>query len=268
MKRQTQRSFVACLLFSLICIPALQTHAQNFQPREGGPFSLVFLADGSMAEVEVRSGKLQFVSVNAPPNDSRQQYAVDVKEGDEITVVNNQSVSTLEAFDERFEAVGEGETVSLVLVRAGSRHSVSFTKPTDEDIAQAGFHIMRGLPGGASFISDGGEAVSPDENDFTFISNDTPVTALQDESIFDLAGHIMEMQGDVLMVRLKLQTPQGEGISLEPEDEVLSFDGTSITSIAQMRELYDAVEVGASVALEIRRAGNTQTVSFAKPAGR
>lgn len=265
MKRQSQYLFMGCALLATLVILPLHTQAQGFQPREGGPFSLVFLADGSMSEVEFKDGMLQFVSISTPPKATRSQYAVDVKVGDHVTAVNNQSVRTLEDFDKVFDPIASGETVTLALVRASQRHTVSFKKPTDEEIAEGGFHIMRGLPGGASFISDGGEATPADGNDFMFVSDDTPATALQDDSIFDLAGHIMEMDGDVLKVRIKLQHPQGEAIALEPEDEILKINGEAILSLNEMRILYGIIDVGASVELEIRRAGNTETVSFAKP---
>lgn len=244
---------------------AAHLQAQGFQARQGGSASLIFLADGSLAEVEAKEGQLHFVSINPPPQTTRSQYAVDVQEGDQVTAVNGEAVQTLEAFDAVFEAVEAGESVTFALVRKGSPHEVTFKKPTDEEMAASGLHVMRSLPGGASFTGSDGEAVSPDEDSFTFISTDTPTMAIQDENLFDLAGIIMEMEDEVLKVRLKLPHPQGASIALEPEDEVLKLNGEAITSLAQIRALYEGLGGGTSVTLEIRRQGTTRTISFAKP---
>lgn len=260
-----KRFITSSVLFILCMSASLHLQAQGFQAREGGPASLIFLADGSLAEVEAKEGQLHFVSVNPPPQTTRSQYVVDVQEGDQITAVNGQTVQTLEAFDAVFDAVEAGETVTFALVREGRAHEVTFKKPTDEEMAETGLNVIRSLPGGASFVGADGEAVSPDEGGFTFISTDTPVTALQDENLFDLVGNIMEMEDEVLKMRLKLPHPQGASIALEPEDEVLKLNGEAITSVAQIRALYEGLEAGTSVALEIRRQGTTRTISFPKP---
>lgn len=169
----------------------------------------------------------------------QQGSSVDVADGDLIAYVNGNRVKTVAEVQQQIEGIAEGEEVQLGIRRAGGVHMAAFEKqPAGQAGGERIMVVRRGGEGGGSQqVFEGGTLIA--------------------------GAVIAEQEGEV---RVAAVLDAAEGIDLQPGDVVLMLQGTAVTSGGDFSTRYGEVAVGDTVELTVRRGGEEQTVSFAKPA--
>jgi S1-C subfamily serine protease len=156
----------------------------------------------------------------------------DLKEGDEIVVVNGSRPKDIKDLRKIYDGVAKGGEIKLGIKRDGKTMIVTVLKvganPNMKMMTMNQGDVF-GLPG-IGIISDSGKIVK----------------------LIDMSPNPEEAQSSPLKIG----------------DTFKQINGKNITSIKQFKSLYDKCKSGESVEMKIVREGTEQTLSIKKPEGK
>ncbi len=196
--------------------------AQEVEHRTLDPeTSMIFLEIGAIASAG-EDGELVIDSVlplQARPEENR---GVDVREGDQLMMMNGQRTRSIAGVRQIYEGLDDGAEVKLALGRGEERLLVSFAKQ-DADTYEGGgsgsrVRVVRAGPGSGAEILTEARAV------------------------------LRESDGTV-----KVDTVLTEDGELRPGDVISAVNGHRVTDLATYREAYESVAIGDALGLSVRR---------------
>jgi S1-C subfamily serine protease len=177
---------------------------------------------------------------------------VDLDEGDLILFLNGARITSAEQLVELYEAVEVEAEVKLGIQRGEEKMIRTFAKPEQQ------MQVTPGGGGAFTFSSGGAPDLSPEEAE--------RIQNLRNRGPWGVGFLVGEEDGSVV-VAMPIPVPDQDAElgKIAPGDVITRVNGTKIASVAQLNEVYDALEVGAEVEVEYEGAGGTQTVRFKKP---
>ena len=81
------------------------------------------------------------------------------------------------------------------------------------------------------------------------------------------AGFIVgENEGEVVVgLSMPIPNKAQQLEEIKSGDVIVALNGNNVTSVAQLNEIYAAIDVGSEVKVELRREDDTETLTFEKP---
>ena len=233
-------------MFAIVLLTAVPVLAQQVVQRRLDPTTSILFAElGAIAEVaeedasEIKIGTVLPAQVRPDAN-----LEIDIEQGDQILMMNGERVESIGGLREMYEALEDGDEIKLALKRGDRRFLVGFAKaPADG----SGVVVRRRQAAG------GGTAVR-------VMSSGGDVALLH-----EARAVLGEQEGEVRVAGL-----MGESAELGGGDVIVAVNGTEVSSLAEYRETYEALEVGSALSLTVRRGEQTLEVELTKaetPAG-
>ncbi len=223
-------------LVSFVLIFSLNAFAQVRQMRvEGEVFQLPELGAILNGDGET----IKFLMVLGAETRPKGYADVDVKENDELLMLNGNRIKSINALKELYEGLAAGDELKLGLRRDKQMFIAAFPKIDPENAPRM---VVRTMEAG----SDGSS------------SEIFPVPELQ----IMLAG-----EGDKVKVQsLPIDADsQIEGFDVQEGDIVTSLNGKPVISVKDFEIRYGSIQVGETIKMEVQRAGKTIVSTFAKP---
>ena len=190
--------------------------------------TLLMAEIGAVAEAREESEDLTLGTVFPKGVRPQANRGVDVRQGDQVVMLNGQRVRTIQALRLLYEGLAEGDEVKMALKRGGLPFLVSFAK-AGENSGGSGVRLIRA--GGQGDVE------------------------LFHESMVLLG----EQAGEVRVVNQL----HGDG-DLHEGDIVEKLNGQAIESLGDFRRVYGAIEVGELVAFDLRRGEGELEIEVAK----
>lgn len=228
---QHPRSRSAVLLATCL---ALLSHAAGAQQ------VLTLDAENSLLLPEVgavttfEDGVLEVLTL-LPRHGGGEAPKVDLERGDAVRMINGERVRDLASARALYEKVPVGEMVKMAVQRGERRFLVSFAKQDPAALAESGLVIRRMAVG-----PEGAGDVQP---------------------VLGLGILAADKEG---VVRVAQLLPIGGENPLAEGDLLRRAAGKELHTAAELAELVDGIEVGATVELVIERGGEERTVRLEK----
>jgi S1-C subfamily serine protease len=153
---------------------------------------------------------------------SEVEREIALQEDDLVLMVDGQRVRDLATLRQAYEAAEVGQVVRLGIRRGDERFITSFEK------------VEEGSgPGGAKMMVVGGPGAEYDDV----------------QPVHELGAVLAEKDGEVVVV---VELPLGPG-GLRERDRILRVNGQEIESLSNYRDLYQALELGEEVRVQVLR---------------
>jgi S1-C subfamily serine protease len=159
----------------------------------------------------------------------------ELKEGDKILMADGQRITSLKELRDHYEKAAPGATVKFGIKRGDEMVIASFVKADPKDLPKTRMLIAGG-----------------DDKEMLGIPQ---------------IGLILAAKGNDVVVDRVLENAAAElkGANLKQGDVIATLNTFAVKSFADFRDRYEKIPVGDKVELIAKRAGATQTVTFAKP---
>ena len=224
-----------------------------------------FLQAGEIFELREIGGILEQekdqVKVSAVmPKDRRTQAyrEVDVQAGDLVLFFNGKRIKSIKDLEQSYSALTIGDTIQIGLQRQEARFIASLTKADPKSLpVLERRRIMVGPDGKVTTEQmSGGESQRVVKTLEPYASEITRVMAL---------GVVVGNVGGVVQILDKLPVPVPAGVDLQEGDVLQTLNHHKIAGVAQLKEVFEKIAVGAGVELQYLRKDKTMTASFQKP---
>lgn len=220
----------------VITFAASTTTAQSTQLNiEGEPF--VFNEFGAI--IAEHDGSLQVEMILMEPDQREAAYKkVDLKQGDEVFMINGKRAKSISDIQEIYDALKAGDNITLAVRRDKARMMVSFPK-ADPD-APGGHRMMIRT----ATVGDGADI--------------TPIPGL--------GIVVSEADGNVKVSGVLPMPPDAEFKQVFEEGDIITeFQDKPLTSAADLQSRLEEIAVGDVMTVEVSREGGTDVFKFAKP---
>ena len=232
-----------CSTFALLVILlsaglsiAQEVRHQTLDPEN----NMIFLEIGVIAGVDEEN---RVIVEMVLPTESRpaENHGIDVRQGDRLIMMNGERLRSIADLRTRYEGVETGGEVKFAVGRDDNRFLVSFKKSDAESLESSGpggrtaIRVVRGGPGGDV------------------------------ELLHEARALLRESDGTV-----RVDTVLQEGGELHQGDVVTAIDGEPVATLAAYREGYEAVALGETLQLTVRRGEESVAIELTKqerPAG-
>lgn len=167
---------------------------------------------------------------------------IDLAEGDRVVRAMDRAVSTRDGLLQAISAVPVGSVVRLGVVRGNaSEREVTFTRQAPP---------AAGAPGGSQPVPGGWTSASG-----------------AGAGEFSIGGAVVEEDQEGLpVVKYRKAHAASATIPLRAGDLIVELEGRRMVALAGLVKAYGEVPEGRRVTLVVRRAGETLTLAFVKPA--
>jgi S1-C subfamily serine protease len=189
-----------------------------------------------IATLVTAEGKDLKIQMAPPAGQLREPYrSVDVKTGDMVLLANGKRVKTIADLKRTYEATAIGAEFALGLQRGQELMIAAYPKADSEALPKRTMRI---------------------------VTSDAPGT-----EVFPAVGvALTEKERRVSVSQLlPVEKSAVHGLDVKEGDVIGSMNGKPVTSLQAFVTAYDALKVGTAVVWELRREGNTVSVTFAKP---
>lgn len=217
-----------------------------------------FFLPGLGAVITSHGKKLKIDMMPSSENLPKELRSVDLKQGDQILMLNGQRVRTIADLRETYDALAVADTVEFGIRRGKDMQIVSFLKPEDS-MQGSGHRIMM-------MTSDGPPPDGESEGGFVTKTmtmggggNSSPLLAMEAGVMFAEKDGVVEVM--VVIGNTKTELTGGP---LKEGDRLVSCQGEAVTSGDAFRKQFESIKVGTTVTLVYSRDGVEQTVSFTK----
>lgn len=233
-----------------------------------------FFLPGLGAVIMAHDKKLTIDMMPSSENIPKELRSVDLKQGDQILMLNGKRVKNIADLREKYEALAEADTVEFGIKRGKNMQIVSFLKPEDS-MQGSGHRIMmmtsEGPPPGSeeeggSFTKvmtmGGGEGESGAVTKVMTMGGDgnvSPILAMEAGVMFAEKDGGVEVM--VIIGNAKTELTSGP---LKEGDRLVSCQGEAVTGGEAFRKQFESIKVGTTVTLVYMRDGAEHTVSFPK----
>ena len=233
----TRRFFLLFLLismlFSAIAFSQSWTGQTRYMQIEGEIFQLPELG----ALIAAQGDTVSFMMVREPEARPKGYGDIDAKEKDEVLMMNGKRIKSTEMLKEMYEAMAVGDEIKLGVRRDGQMFILSFPKI---DPANAPKMVVRTM----SAEGDTGEILPLPE----------------------LRIMLVEEAGKVMVQSLPVDAAaEVSGLDTKEGDALTAINGKAISSTKEFQDIYQSLQTGDTVKIEVSRGGKTVTSSFSKP---
>ena len=191
--------------------------------------------------------------VEARPEEYRN---IKIKEGDEILMVNSKRIKSAKTFEELYKSAKIGETIKLGISRNKEMLIVSFEKADPQKLPpQRQIIIKQPGPG------EDAEEKLLSENKIVLHNPDGRIKPLFSEGFIleDFENHVK-----ISKILPLMKDTLGE-IDIQEGDVVVAVNGQKVQSHNEFFSVYDKIEVGSKVTLNLKRKTKKLNVSYKKP---
>lgn len=233
--RNSLAALVAVLTVALVSIP----NAAQEMVRMNADEVVIMNEIGAIAQM--KEGEKNITFARLFPKDARpaENRDVDVKQGDAILMMNGDRVRSIADFRALYEGLEKGTEIKLGIKRESERFLVSFDKGDPQAV------MSHSSGGGMRMV------ISGDQGDV--------------ELLHEARALLGEKDGTITVT-----TGLPGGGDLEEGDVITEVNGQTVTSLAEYRAAYAALEVGDALKLSVKRGDEQVEIDTKKadmPAG-
>jgi PDZ domain-containing secreted protein len=193
------------------------------------------------------------------PTDIRPEHYrdIDIKNGDEILMVNKARVKSVKTLEEMYNNLDIGAEFKMGIRRDGNLSMIAFKKIDPKDLPQGQNVQIRTSTGSGA------------ETGRNVVTRTLRVDSEGSENMQPLMGTGLMVgeeggQVKVMMVMDHMKTALGD-VDLKVGDVIKTINGTKITSLDQIMQVYDKIESGKKLELTYGRDKKDMQASFTKP---
>jgi len=242
-------SIILCILTGLLTAEQTTTFTSTDDD------NLTFIPGlGAVVKMNEKAMTIEMI----PPAADRAEEcrAVDLKNGDEILMLNGKRIKSIDQFDELYTAIDTGDDVKFGIRRDGAMMIASYIKPKAEAGGQK-IVMMTTTMGDAEPSADGGGQMKK-----MVIGGDGPGGAVP----FLDAGLVLKDGDNGVTVDAVISNIDVAMTGTRPQegDIITALQGTAITSTAEFMKQFAKIEIGAKVELTFSHGGVSSTAEFEK----
>lgn len=232
MKRSTASFLVVIVLITLPTIATAQ--AQQGDTTTSHQVSGAIMMSEIAAIAGVAKGDLVAL-IEVLPADARPaaNQDLDVRQGDQILMVNGQRVRELEDLNTVYSGLAIGDEVKLGIKRGSERFILRFEKQK----AQA---VSSSQSGGSRMVM-----ISAEGGDVALMHEDHVMLGVEDDSV-------------------KVTHQLASGGALEEGDVLIGLNGEALASIDDFNRIYRDIAIGGQISLTVLRGGSEFNVVINK----
>lgn len=237
-----QKGACRFILIGIMTLLVRPTVAQEFMIKLDGKSSEnIFMLTECMAVI-VDEDETIMVKILLPAENRPEGYDdLDLKQGDEILMVNAKRVKKVKDLKEIYDGLDIGETVKLGIRRKEEMFIVSFDKVDPEKLPKQRMKISREKGGMGT-----GKMVKLANTGDGFV--------------------IKEVNNQVFIHRIFPQLQKVlDNADIREGDLILSLNDKKIESNQQYVQIWSKITVGADIFLNISREGKQMSITFKKP---
>jgi C-terminal processing protease CtpA/Prc len=195
------------------------------------------------------------------PEDSRPEAykSVDIREKDLILMVNGKKVKSVSDIRELFDGIKPGEDVKIGLKRDKSMMIVSFERADPESLPEFKTMTFTSIDS-SDGESEGGVMKVVKRMETSGGKDDIELTMLEG------SGLVIGESEDGLIIAAVMPDAKESLASADVKkgDRLISVQGEKTSSVAALAKLFDEIEVGTAVTLDLAREGQPFSVTFDK----
>ena len=246
------------LLIFLFVFPAHNSFAQVvIQKKTTAGENVLFLQELAVL-ISEKDGMVKIETV-LPISARPEEYKdLDIKEDDEILMVNAKRIKSVDDFNKIHEELEIEETIKMGIRRGEEMFIVEFKKIDPENLPNREMRIIRTAEPGAATIDEDKPGVITEKISITASENIHPVAGtglLFEESekqvkISHVLPHMKDMLGD---------------LDIQQGDVLLRVNDTVIDSFEQFRKMYESLKIADDVKFSLKRGDKKVEVLFKKP---
>jgi len=196
------------------------------------------------------NGKLKFLVVMPSDQRLKAYQSVDLKQDDILLMFNGKRLKAVSDLTSAHETLEPGDEMKLGIKRGVDMRIVTLAKADPDDLPKMQMMTMTaGTDEEGAMVTTG---TSADGEPLTLLAEIG--LAVRDTEDAVVVTMVMPHAKDVLV-----SSPVFEG------DRIISLQGKEVTSAEMLSELFNAINVGETVKLVIKRDGEQHAATFEKP---
>jgi len=248
----------ASLMLTLVALAAgfVAAEAQTMQTQTFDAGKVVMIP--GVDALVMLEGEMLEVHFVAPPQQRDKAYRdVDLKAGDVLVMLNGKRIKGVEDLRDRIESLEIGDEMKFGIKRGAEMKLVAFDKAEADQEGGPKMMVMTMSVDEGDSAADPG-AGGPMVRKMTF--------SPEDGLLIMEAGVMIADEDDAVTVKavLPISGGAGEAADVDQGDRVVSFNGTNITSMDQLRKLYETLSVDGEFTLVFNRDGEQHSVTYTK----
>lgn len=253
----TKQRIFQVLILVAVMIFSQSLLAQVFIKKSGPGEGEVFFLNELAAIVTDEDGTIKVE--HAMPGDQRPDgyRDLDLKQGDEILMVNAKRVKKAKDLENIYNEVKVGETIKLGIRRGEEMFILEFNKIDPEKLPKRKLMIRKAEPG----EDESGADTKVTTRRIKIENPDGKVKFLMGTGII-----IKETENQVEIEKLIPEINEELGdLDLKEGDIILSVNGEKVKTLKQFTDIYDKIKVGDDVQITTARGDEQINLKFKKP---
>lgn len=251
------RKIYAVFAFIFMAFLGESLAAQVFVQKKGAGDGEFFFLNEAAAMLKDEEGTIK-VDVVLPDEQRPKEYQdIDLKQGDEILMVNAKRVKSVNELEKMYDELEVGGEMKLGIRRGEEMFIVSFNKIDPEKLPKRKFMIRKGEPGD----------MKPGEDKKIF-SEQIKIENKHGKikPVLEIGLILKEVENKVKVDKVIADLAKKEAnFDAKEGDIIFSLNGEKIQTIHQFSGIYDRIKTGQDVKLVILREQKEMEVSFKKP---
>lgn len=252
-----QQKLMVSLLISFLILFVQSLNAQVIVHKPGAGGSEVFFLNELAAIISEKDG---IVSIgHAMPKDQRPEAYrdIDVKQGDEILMVNAQRLKAVKDLGKIYNELEVGAALKFGVRRGEEMFIVSVNKMDPEKLPKRTLMIRRGDPASMKL----GEENKIVSEQIKIDNKDGKVDPLLEFGLI-----LKEVDNKVIIDRVIADQAQKTAArEVKAGDVITALNGEKILTIQQFRAIYNKIEAGKNVNFAMLQATKELKISLIKP---
>lgn len=251
------RKIYFCFFLIIMVFFAESLAAQVFVQKKGAGEGEIFFLNEAAAMLKDEDGTIK-VDVVLPGEQRPKEYQnIDLKQGDEILMVNAKRVKSLKELEKIYNELEMGDEMKLGVRRGEEMFIVSFNKIDPEKLPKRKFMIREGEP----------EDMKPGE-DRKIFSERIKIENKDGKikPVLEIGLILKEVENKVKVDKVIADLAKKEAnFDAKEGDVIFSLNGEKIQTVHQFSGIYDKIETGQDVKFVILREKKEMEVTFKKP---
>jgi S1-C subfamily serine protease len=231
--------------------------AQVFVQKKGAREGEIFFLNEAAAMLKDEDGTIK-VDVVLPGEQRPKEYQnIDLKQGDEILMVNAKRVKSVKELEKIYNELGVGGEMKLGVRRGEEMFLVSFNKIDPEKLPKRRFMIRKGEPGDLK----PGEEKKIFSQQIKIENKDGKV-----KPVLEIGLILKEVDNKVIVDKVIADLAKREAnFDAKEGDIIFSINGEKLQTVQQFSGIYDKIQTGQDVKFVVLREKKEMAVSFKKP---
>jgi S1-C subfamily serine protease len=242
-------TLVLVVAASLLGMSGFSLSAQQMMIQAEGAVVAINLPDGRAALITM--GEKTPVVTALMGSAALNAAVIDLARGDAVIAIGGKPLSTVEVLAAALDGIAAGGEVWLETQRGNRKATLRFNKPVEPSGG-----------GRRTIIEDTTGAIAAAVAPTGWVTS-AEATGTRD---FRIAGSVIRQDGPLLNVIVREAHPAAASVRLMVGDQITSIDGTTVSSLAELRDLYGGIASGSTVTLAVTRRGTNVVIRFVKVA--